>query len=522
MQLSEIANIKKAILLLIALSCSPNPSNDKSSQAFSTRSGGNLEFVFAIDAFISGNENKLKQIKQMAISLKKESAEVMTNRLIGLEEVGGKLVGKEQLILTPGSYQVTSLNLLDINKKKIFKLQQIKMIEVQEGKKKIFSPFFILSNDTDDDLTDPEDDHTDPSKDTDDDILTDNEPDVPAECSVNWETFTSADDLSCFQSVEEVLEAIPEKVRPNWVMMHTSASNQFASINEPRIIIFAPNGKFILAFEMTSSQTLEVAVFDFIKNTWDMAGITFGDAIPKIERELCKSCHTNKPRPNWTAYPNWPGTFGNKDVISQEELDHLTKVSAAPSGRYQYLKFQNKYPLEGVLRPNVNYRENGNNQIMNFFLARNTGRALASAVMKDASMSQKNKLDLAYTLACVENNIAQKMSEFAYEYSDFFGFNKASGDNSAYKGRMWIGFNYIDWPAGILLFNELLKEDPQLKKQFPELAATLSDPNLEALYNTGIDSHPGWSKYDFTFQESFYMNTQSPDLSCGKVADFIK
>ncbi|MFK7826175.1 MAG: cytochrome c [Oligoflexales bacterium] len=342
------------------------------------------------------------------------------------------------------------------------------------------------------------------------------------ECKIDWENFSDGADLACFETPEDVLKNLPEKVRPNWMMMHTSRSNQFASMENPRVILMAPNGKFIVTVEtVPNSKTVEVAVFDYNTNTWDLVGLTYdSEKETEIERETCKACHSQSPRPNWTAYNSWPGTVGDRDKITAEELDLLNAAKQDnTSPVYQYLTFQNNYPLEGVLRPRVNYGENGNNQIMNFFLAKNAGRALTSAVMSNDDLSQNNRLALAYELACTEDyaGIQNKLMEFGYNYQDIFGFHR-TGDQPV---RMWIGFNRIDFPAGILLLDALLKDDPNLATTLPELSQTLKDPRLKALFNNTLADHPGWSQYDFGFQQEHYNTTQSPSLSCAAMSNLI-
>jgi hypothetical protein len=146
--------------------------------------------------------------------------------------------------------------------------------------------------------------------------------------------------------------------------------------------LIAPTGKFILSFEtLEGSRIFEAAVFDFVTNTWDFAGLTFEENQPaKIETQICKGCHTANP----------------------------------------------------------------------------------------------HKL----------------------------------GDDSQ---RMWIGFNPIDFPAGIILLDALLEDDPLLAVALPELATTLKDTRLKALFNLPLDEHPGWSSYDFGFQGDFYNATQSSE-----------
>ncbi len=343
------------------------------------------------------------------------------------------------------------------------------------------------------------------------------------ECSFDWDTFTKASDLACFESREELLQNIPDRVRPNWMMMHGSRSNQFASMENPRVILLAPTGKFILSVEtLEDSDSVEVAVFDYEENSWDFAGLSFqGDAPAQVEREVCKVCHTDNVRPIWTGYASWPGTVGDRDDIQAEELELLNRAKAdGLHPVYKHLVFRNSYPLNGVLRPRVSYGENGNNQLLNFMVAKNAGMTLAAEVMGNEELALQDRLHIAYELACRENysSIRQTLSQYGYDYHDFFGFHKM-GDN---RQRMWIGFNHIDFPAGILLLDALSKDQPQLQELMPELTLTLQDSRLEVLFNLELDQHPGWSSYDFGFQRDFYNATQAEELSCSTLQGMIE
>lgn len=343
---------------------------------------------------------------------------------------------------------------------------------------------------------------------------------TPPKCEINWDEFNSAQDLGCFESRSQLLEQIPDKVRGNWVMMHTTRSNQrSATIDTPRVILMAPNGKFILGLETISgSQEVEIAVFDFNKNTWDFAAIDYNSQ--RIESKLCKTCHTENPRPIWTGYANWPGAIGDRDDITEQDLKLLNAAKDDNTSEvYKHLRFKKNYAKGGGLGPSVSYGENGSNQIMNFFLAKNAGRALTLQVMQNPKISAQKKLEIAYTIACSEDyqGIQDILTEYGYAYQDFFGFHK-NGDKET---RMWIGFNPVDFPAGILLLDALLKEDEQLAKRFPELAQALRDPRLKPLFHTNIAGHEGWSSYDFGFQRDHYNRNQAAELSCSKIKAFL-
>lgn len=335
-------------------------------------------------------------------------------------------------------------------------------------------------------------------------------------CQIDWETVSSASDLSCFQSIEEVLESLPPKVRPYWVMVHSSKSQQEASMEHPRVIVNAPTGKFILAMETKpDSKVMEVAVFDFKRNVWDFAGIEFqGHGEAQLETESCKSCHSSSPRPIWKGYRDWGAIVGNEDQIKAEELVLLNNARSLPNHRiFKHLRFQNQYAEGQVLRPMLDYPENGNNQIMNFFIARNAARALSSKLLEDDRLSDTQLLGLVYETLCSRDydGIQRRLADFSYLYQDHLGFHIAGIESEA---RMWIGHVHIDFFLGLALADGLLKKNAALKDSLSELANTLSAPPFQTFHETDLESFQGWSTMDFRWLNQFYNQTESPSLSC--------
>ena len=88
-----------------------------------------------------------------------------------------------------------------------------------------------------------------------------------------------------------------------------------------------------------------------------------------------------------------------------------------------------------------------------------------------------------------------------------------------------IGFNHVDFPAGIILLDALLKKNVDLKTSLPSLTQTLKDERLRALFNTSLDGHPGWSKYDFGFQQDYNgqdsIQKQRTDFSCDAIETML-
>lgn len=69
------------------------------------------------------------------------------------------------------------------------------------------------------------------------------------DCHFDWSKIDDPEFFACFNSIGDVMKDLPDPVRPYWVMVHQTESNQKASMEEPRVIINDPTGRFILATE---------------------------------------------------------------------------------------------------------------------------------------------------------------------------------------------------------------------------------------------------------------------------------
>ena len=350
-------------------------------------------------------------------------------------------------------------------------------------------------------------------------------PQVPIKdnCPVDWNSVVEAEDFACFQSVQEVFANIPDKARPYWMLVHESESNQRASLEYPRIIVNAPTGKFIVTAETTpGASNIEVAIFNFDKNTWDFAGITFEkNGQRKVETELCKGCHGDRTRPIWRGYKNWGGVFGNEDDIKANEIELLKKFrSGQGSDLYKHLIFARGYNQGNSLRVNVNYRELGNNQIMNLFLARNSGRLLAAEIMANPEISNSQRIEISHTLVCEDQysgRIVDVLNSYGYDYYSYLSFHKVS---TGAPKRFWVGHQFAHFFAGILLLDAMLSEFPELGNKLPSLQAELEDPLFDVLRIVDLSEHRGWYNFDFDWLSRFMKDGDNRGLlSCAEMAN---
>jgi hypothetical protein len=312
------------------------------------------------------------------------------------------------------------------------------------------------------------------------------------------------------------MKDLPDPVRPYWVMVHQTESNQKANMEEPRVIINDPTGRFILATETgPGANTLETAVFDYKTNKWKFLGLTYlADGRIEKDSESCKSCHSESPRPIWKGYRDWGKIFGNNDDLLPSEIDMIKQFSKDSSHPvFSNLKYLDSYPANQTIRPATPYSENSNNQIMNFFIAKNAGFSLTHDLIKEQKHSEGDLLKLVFEMLCTRDisAIHSITNALGLKQEDYFEYHKLGTGNPE---RMWIGFVHQDFVAGVILMRRLFEANSNLKTRFPELFDTLTDDLVDTFYLNDVNEFNGWYSSDFSWLSQFYLKTMQNSLSC--------
>ena len=206
--------------------------------------------------------------------------------------------------------------------------------------------------------------------------------------------------------LEAVLNRIgsdfPE-LRSHFILMHDSRSRQHASYEFPRVISFAPDARFAMAFngDPQSEGYYELEMFEFgadpagersnltshvqssamLRDSYRSESFKFRriifkpagnyhydqeyreeprfPAIKPINEQKCQGCHGKSTRPNWESYNRWEGSYFSDDTrrtgpkyALEEGADHdgfdsfYTKHSS--SERYRFLNgLVDQYVLPG-------------------------------------------------------------------------------------------------------------------------------------------------------------------------------
>jgi cytochrome c553 len=168
-------------------------------------------------------------------------------------------------------------------------------------------------------------------------------------------------------TVEELLAALPEAQRRDYALMFDSRSLQAASFENPRVILYGPDARFVLTFNGAATQrgfrVVETMEFDAANREFRLRELEFPDrpggaqAVRASEAnpERCTRCHGNPPRPLWDSFPLWPGAYGERygASLSDRERAGLARFLAQQPAhpRYRFLLDVARYADSRTFRP---------------------------------------------------------------------------------------------------------------------------------------------------------------------------
>jgi hypothetical protein len=168
------------------------------------------------------------------------------------------------------------------------------------------------------------------------------------------------------ETIEQLLPVLPEAQRSHYTLMFESRSLQGASIDNPRVILFGPDGRFILTFNGSPDQpgfsSVETMEFDAYTQAFRLRELQFAEpgrgGTPIVVSEpnptRCTRCHGSPARPVWDTMPLWPGAYGERyrASLSPEERAGLSAFLAKQPThpRYRYLLDAQRLSDPGAFR----------------------------------------------------------------------------------------------------------------------------------------------------------------------------
>lgn len=167
-------------------------------------------------------------------------------------------------------------------------------------------------------------------------------------------------------SVEKALCLMPQKVRSQFVLVHSSQSAQASSLQNPRVILFDEGGenepiRWAISYnghaKQSASSNLEIIKFDMkrpVEQQMEFIEVELRQGLaPHVSEnpKLCLSCHqfqTSLPRPLWDSKGFFPTAYGQSSaggfgVNNPSEAFYLRKFikHAQSHPRYQQLESLN-------------------------------------------------------------------------------------------------------------------------------------------------------------------------------------
>lgn len=217
-----------------------------------------------------------------------------------------------------------------------------------------------------------------------------------ANTNFSFEDVQSLVQTEKIQSVEALLPRLPESLRSNFTMVHTSKSAQGSSPEAPRVLMFTADAKLILSFNGDPAHRgysrVEMIQFRDNSKEFEFRTIDFKDpnnvVVSAKNPKSCLACHGNSPRPIWESYPHWTGVYGEDDdqLSDQEKIwyDNFRKTSQTHS-RYKNLIFNatsENYPFMPKYYERAFHKFRPNNRLGKLLIRLNSNRV--SELFKDS------------------------------------------------------------------------------------------------------------------------------------------
>jgi len=154
-------------------------------------------------------------------------------------------------------------------------------------------------------------------------------------------------------SVEELIAALPAAQRNRYALVFESRSLQGASPENPRVILYGPDARFIVTFNGSPAQrgfrVVETMEFDDDSKEFRLRELLFPEraagpekvVVSEVNPQRCTRCHGAPPRPVWDTFPLWPGAYG--------ERYRATLSARERAGLAAFLALQPTHPRYGEL-----------------------------------------------------------------------------------------------------------------------------------------------------------------------------
>ncbi len=142
------------------------------------------------------------------------------------------------------------------------------------------------------------------------------------------------------------------QLRENYVLLHSSESQQLSSLEHPRVLLFGGGMAFGLS-DHPAQKSKRVEIMQVDPDTFKISTHEIVFAEKQVEfrdqPQSCQTCHGLPAKPLWNPYDFWPnafaGSLGRMGTKQEEQAYWKLKESASDSTILKYLNLPDKLDL---------------------------------------------------------------------------------------------------------------------------------------------------------------------------------
>jgi mono/diheme cytochrome c family protein len=255
-------------------------------------------------------------------------------------------------------------------------------------------------------------------------------------------------------SVEELIAALPAAQRSRYALVFESRSLQGASLENPRVILYGADARFIVTFNGSPAQrgfrVVETMEFDDDSKEFRLRELVFPEraagvdkvVVSELNPQHCARCHGAPARPVWDTFPLWPGAYGERyraRLSARERTGLAAFLALQPTQpRYGQLLGVKRFADPQTFRSSALSQYAGiPEEPPNAELAINLGRLQAQSIARQLVRQPGFEL-YRYALLGLADNACGRLADF---YPDALwrtqrpGFERFARDSAATNAR---------------------------------------------------------------------------------------
>jgi cytochrome c553 len=255
-------------------------------------------------------------------------------------------------------------------------------------------------------------------------------------------------------SVEQLLAALPAAQRNRYALVFESRSLQGASLENPRVILYGPDARFIVTFNGGPAQrgfrVVETMEFDDESQEFRLRELLFPEraagvdkvVVSEVNPERCARCHGAPAQPVWDTFPLWPGAYGEhyRANLSARERAGLSAFLAlqATHPRYGELLGANRFADPHTFRSSAHGQYAGipvepPNAELAIYLSRLQAQSITRQLVRQPAFDLYR-----YALLGLADNACGRLADFypdALWRTQRHGFERFARDTSVTNAR---------------------------------------------------------------------------------------